>query len=126
MERAEAGKRIWRCGCGRCETYRRQYRGEYWHNVPDVDYICEFTGVNYFKEKKMTSPLVEEAVQIAESVAPQSEVVQDVAALVNTIAAPTPENLLNDLQIAIKLVKKLKDQIKDLHPSISDFIRKLI
>ena len=51
------------------------------------------------------------------------EVIEDVAA---TVTNPSPNNLLTDLELAIKLAKKFKKQMNGLHPDVIETVKKYL
>jgi len=59
---------------------------------------------------------------VAESVAPDSPALDVAEAVIATVAAPTPEAILADITLAMKLIKKLK-ALAGTHPHISDILK---
>lgn len=62
--------------------------------------VCEHSGV------KLDSPLVEAAEAVAA-----------------TVADPSPLNIINDLELAYKLLNEFRDAISGLHPSVSNLFK---
>lgn len=59
----------------------------------------------------------------AQTVAPDSPVVQIAGAAIATAADPSPANILADLELAVSLVKKFKDEISTVHPSVLALVK---
>jgi hypothetical protein len=55
-----------------------------------------------------------------------SEVTDAAVAIAKTITNPTTQNFVDDLQLAIKLVKRLKIKIENMHPDVNEIVRKLL
>lgn len=52
-----------------------------------------------------------------------SETISDAAqAILDTVANPDAQNLLNDFEIAVKIIRK----ISSLHPDVKDIIKRMI
>ena len=66
-----------------------------------------------------------EALAIANELAPQAPAVEIVEAVMRTAVDPNPENLLNDVKLAISLVSKLKEELTGAHPSVIELIKLL-
>jgi len=66
-----------------------------------------------------------EVLQTAEQIDPNAPVVQAAEAVVATIADPSPLNVMNDLELALKLAKRLKSTLSTMHPSVTDIIKAL-
>lgn len=69
--------------------------------------------------------VVNEVAQVVEATAPDSVAAEALGAVVSTVADPSPLNIINDLEIAIKLAKKLKASLSGMHPSVTDIIKAL-
>lgn len=67
-----------------------------------------------------------EILQAAQQVAPDNETVQAVAAVVATVADPSPANIITDMELAIKLVKEFKTAIANFHPSVLAWLKKAL
>lgn len=52
-------------------------------------------------------------------------IVEAVEAAVQTVAAPTPANVLADVTLAISIINNLKAHLDSKHPSIWDTIKAL-
>ena len=72
--------------------------------------------VNQFRRENNMSEL--------EPVEPGSDVVDIVQAAVDTIEAPSPMEIMNDLELVIKLFKR--HRIADMHFSVKDFLKSLL
>lgn len=72
--------------------------------------------VNQFRRENNMSEL--------DQVQPESDIVDVVQAAVDTIEAPTPITIMNDLELVIKLFKRHK--IADMHFSVKDFLKSLL
>lgn len=53
-------------------------------------------------------------------------IVDAVEAVGETIADPSPLNILKDLEVAAKLAQKFKASLSGLHPSVLDMIKSLL
>lgn len=62
------------------------------------------------------------ALNAAEAVAPDSIAVEAAVDAVNTAANPSPEAILADIQLAIKLIKKLK-ALSAQHAHVADIVK---
>lgn len=58
----------------------------------------------------------------AETLAPDSPALDVAEAVIATGTNPTPEAILADIQLALKLIKKLK-ALAGTHPHISDILK---
>lgn len=61
----------------------------------------------------------------AEALAPTAPVVQATEAVISTIANPTAATILNDIELAISLVKQLKAHLNSSHPSLANIVKLL-
>jgi hypothetical protein len=63
---------------------------------------------------------------------PEVEVSQEapavavVEAVANTVAQPTPDNILEDVELAVSLIKQLKEEIQKLPPGALDKFKMLL
>lgn len=57
--------------------------------------------------------------------APDSLVVEIAQAVIDTYSEPSIANIMKDVELAIKLVRELKESLKDIHPSIMELVRQL-
>ena len=73
----------------------------------------------------MTNPEVQAVENAVEQALPDSPVVQVAEAVAATVADPSPLNIMNDLQLALNLAKKLKAKLAGMHPSVTDIIKAL-
>lgn len=71
----------------------------------------------------MTSPIVDAVVNAAAEAAPDSPAVEAAAAVVATIASPSPETILADLEAAHKIIADFKARMAGLHPSIRNLLK---
>lgn len=62
------------------------------------------------------------ALNAAETIAPDSPALEVAEAAISTVANPSPESILADIQLAIKLIKKLK-ALAAQHPHVSDIVK---
>jgi hypothetical protein len=49
-----------------------------------------------------------------------------VEAAVKTVVDPNPVNVLQDVQLGVNVINKLKEDLKDAHPSIWDILKSLL
>ena len=56
----------------------------------------------------------------------EAPIVEAGAAIVNSLANPTPANILADIELALRLVQELKDKLSGAHPSIWDLLKALL
>jgi hypothetical protein len=52
--------------------------------------------------------------------------VEAVEAIGATIAAPTPGNLIADIELAIKIVKRFKSATENMHPTAKNILKELL
>ena len=72
---------------------------------------------------KFMTNIIEEVVEAVKEVLPDAPIVEAVEAVIETIANPTPAQVLSDLQLAERLVSALKDT----HPkNILDILKTLL
>jgi len=55
----------------------------------------------------------------------QPNMVEALEAAMKTVADPSPANIIDDLELAIRLVKQLKQELDGLHPSVINIIKAL-
>lgn len=72
--------------------------------------------LNCYKDFKM--PEVE--------VSQEAPAVAVVEAVANTVAQPTPDNILEDVELAVSLIKQLKEEIQKLPPGALDKFKMLL
>jgi len=72
------------------------------------------------------SNTLENVVNAANEIDPNAPIVQAAEAVVKTIEDPSPANLLNDVELAIGLVKQLKTVLSTSHPSVTSLVKKLL
>lgn len=70
--------------------------------------------------------IVNELGKTIEEALPDNPIVEVAEAVVSTVLSPTPENILADIELAIKLVKQFKEDISGLHPTASNLLKTLI
>jgi len=46
-------------------------------------------------------------------------------AVISTVQKPTPEVIISDVELALKLVKQLRADLAGVHPSVMDIVKKL-
>ena len=63
---------------------------------------------------------------VANQVAPQSPAVEAIQAVADTIADPSPTNIIADVELALKLAKKLKVALSNMHPTVTNVIKALL
>lgn len=70
--------------------------------------------------------VTDEVLKVAEGVAPEAPIVEAAAAVAATVADPSASNLINDVELAVKLVKQIKAKLANAHPSVWDLIKSLL
>lgn len=65
-----------------------------------------------------------EILQAAQTVAPDSPVVQVAAAAVATVANPSPSNILADIELLLSLIKKIK-ALAATHPTLKSMLEEM-
>ncbi len=69
------------------------------------------------------SNIVQEAMTVADEVAPTVPAVEIAKAAVETAANPSPTNILADIELVISLTKQLKAAVNGKHPILLELIK---
>lgn len=64
-------------------------------------------------------------IQAAQTIDPTAPIVEAASAAIETVANPSPENILADLELAISLVKQFRAAMANLHPSVINIVKEL-
>ena len=70
--------------------------------------------------------VVNDALKVAEQVDPNAPAIQVAEAVVNTAANPSVGNIVADVDLAIALVKEMKEKLSGAHPSIWQIIKLML
>lgn len=71
--------------------------------------------------KDLITALVNQAAEIA----PHVPIVEITSAIAKTIANPSSENILFDIELAVRLVKQFKTDLSGTDPSVIDIVKLL-
>ena len=69
--------------------------------------------------------VVDDVVNVANKMDPNSVAARAAAAAIATIASPSPALVVSDIALAIQLVDELKAKLSGTHPSIMDIVKAL-
>ena len=70
--------------------------------------------------------LADKVMGMLNDVAPASPAVEVAEAVAATVVAPTPANLIADVELAITLFKEFRAKTAGLHPTVWDVIKLLV
>lgn len=70
--------------------------------------------------------VTDEVLKVAEGIAPEAPIVEAVAAVAETVANPSPSNIINDVELAVRLVKQMKAKLTNAHPTVWDIVKSLL
>lgn len=72
------------------------------------------------------SDITDAILDVANEFDKDSPIVEAVEAIGATIAAPTPSNLIADIELAIKIVKRFKSATANMHPTAKNILKELL
>ncbi len=70
--------------------------------------------------------IVKDLLELAKKFDKNAPIITVAEAAIKTIANPSHETILKDIEIAIKLVQDFKESTNGLHPSIQSLVKELL
>lgn len=69
--------------------------------------------------------IANEALTIAEEIAPTAPIVEAAEAVATTVSDPTPAKIMADIELVTNLATQLKEAMSNAHPSLLTFLKLL-